>query len=269
MLWGCVDTSPPMAADKPADAGVLDAALGPIKPPMAAAVDEVSVGTAPARAGAGGSNTRPPMAAGGSAPRPSAADAGSPPTPASTSQVPPATRAPSLPGQLVISELMIDPATLSDSNGEWIELYSAASEPFDLRGCELDDGGKSAHAIATSLRIEPHAYITIARSTQPGFTPSFVSSLSLTNSADSVALRCAGVEIDRVRYDKSAGYAIESGASLALDRSHLDAVDNDRADSWCASRDSYGPERGTPGRENPSCSSPSEEDAGEPHPDDD
>jgi hypothetical protein len=264
LLWSCVDTSPPMAAGAVIDAGMLDAALGPVKPPLAAAASPVSGGVSSA-----GSAAKPPQPslAGGAAPPPpmAAGDAG---MPATTPARAPALHAPSQPGQLVITELMIDPATLSDTNGEWIELYNTSHEPFDLRGCELDDGGKSPHAVATSLRIEAHGYITIARSTQPGFPPSYVATLSLTNSADTVALRCGGVEIDRVRYDKSAGYALESGASLALDAAHLDAGDNDRADVWCASRDSYGPERGTPGQENPSCSA-SEDDAGEPDPDDD
>lgn len=259
LLCSCVDTSPPMAAGAPLDAGAPDAALGPLKPPLAPAVTTVSIGIATA-----GSAAKPPQpsAAGGEASPPMAANDAGTPAPA------PTLHAPSQPGQFVITELMIDPATLSDSEGEWIELYNTTRDTFDLRGCELDDGGKSAHAIATSLRVEPHAYLTIARSTQPGFAPSYVATLSLTNSADTVALRCAGIEIDRVRYDKSAGYPIEPGASLALDPAHLDATDNDRADVWCASSESYGPERGTPGRANPSCSA-GQDDAGEPDPDDD
>lgn len=259
LLWSCVDTSPPMATGAPSDAGTFDAALGPVKPALEPAVSVVSVGGS--SAGAAAKPPQPSAAGSAGSPPMAADDAGAPPRT-------PALHAPARAGQLVITELMIDPATLSDSNGEWIELYNMAADPFDLRGCELDDGGKSAHAIATSLRIEPRAYITIARSTQPGFPPSYVATLSLTNSADTVALRCGGIEIDRVRYDKAAGYALESGASLALDPAHLDAVDNDGAEVWCSSRDSYGPERGTPGQENPSCSA-SEDDAGEPQPDDD
>ncbi|MEY4578214.1 MAG: hypothetical protein RL701_2917, partial [Pseudomonadota bacterium] len=54
-------------------------------------------------------------------------------------------------------------------------------------------------------------------------------------------------------YDKAAGYTWASGASLSLDAERLDARSNDSASAWCAGRDSYGPELGTPGRSNPAC----------------
>jgi hypothetical protein len=174
---------------------------------------------------------------------------------------------PSKHGELVISELMIDPKSSSDTAGEWFELYNPNDYELDLRGCEIDDGGKSPHALALSLRAKPHAYVTIARQHGPGFTPDGTASLSLTNSADSLALRCAGVELDRVSYDKAAGYPVTSGASLALDPGRLDATQNDVAEAWCAGSTSYGPELGTPGGANPPCAAQNSDgdgDAGEP-----
>jgi len=156
-------------------------------------------------------------------------------------------------GDLVISELMVDPKTSTDNEGEWLELYNASGKELELRGCELDDGSKTPHALAQSVRIGSAAYLTLARHPAPGFTPGAVVALSLSNNMDSVAVRCGGVEIDRVSYDGRAGSELHSGASLALDPGSLGATQNDAPSAWCAGRMSYGPELGSPGRPNPPC----------------
>ena len=165
----------------------------------------------------------------------------------------PHTAAPTRAGDLVITELMIDPKTLTDNEGEWIELYNATSAELELRECELDDGSKSPHVISQAVRIGQGGYITLARQAMPGFMPSLVMPLSLTNSQDTVAVRCHGVEIDRVSYDARAGSAVQSGASLSLDPGQQSAQQNDQLSAWCAAASSYGPELGSPGQPNPAC----------------
>ncbi|MET0385970.1 MAG: lamin tail domain-containing protein [Polyangiales bacterium] len=251
--------------------------MGSAKPPLAPAAGSAAPTTplAPITSqtpsAAGGRAPLPPprpnVDAGTSLLPPTAADAGLsapflPPSDAPPSAEPaPATPAeataplPGSPGEIVITELLIDPASTGDSAGEWLELYNPHSHELELRGCEVDDGGKTPHAIEQSLRLLPHAYVTLARPGVTGFTPSAAIALSLTNRADTVALRCLGVEIDRVSYDAASGFAIESGRSLTLDPERLDASQNDAADAWCAAQESYGPEHGSPGVANPPCHS--------------
>jgi hypothetical protein len=154
------------------------------------------------------------------------------------------------PGDLVITELMIDPKALSDTQGEWIELYNASEATLELRDCQLDDGAKSLHDIPAAL-VEPGAYFTLAREAEPGFVADLVVPLSLTNSADSVAIICRGQEIDRVSYD--AEFAIKAGVSLALDPEQLDASANDLAGAWCQGSVEYATDLGSPGQANSSC----------------
>jgi hypothetical protein len=156
------------------------------------------------------------------------------------------------PGDLIISELMIDPKALSDAEGEWIELYNATDATLELRGCQLDDGAESLHEIPAVL-VEAGAFLTIAGEAEPGFSADLLVPLSLTNSADSVAILCQGLEIDRVSYDKAAEFAIAPGLSLALDPAELDAHANDAASAWCAGMDAYATDLGSPGQPNPSC----------------
>jgi hypothetical protein len=63
-------------------------------------------------------------------------ETGSPPV--DTGPAPP--RAPAS-GDLVIAELMIDPSTEPDEDGEWIELVSTAAERLDWSGLSLADDG--------------------------------------------------------------------------------------------------------------------------------
>lgn len=156
------------------------------------------------------------------------------------------------PGDLIISELMIDPKALTDAEGEWIELYNATDAMLELRDCQLDDGAESLHEIPAVL-VESGAFLTIAGEPKPGFSADLIVPLSLTNSADSVAIVCRGHEIDRVSYDKAAEFVIAPGVSLALDPGQLDADANDAPGAWCAGTDAYATDLGSPGQANPSC----------------
>ncbi|MEY4581771.1 MAG: hypothetical protein RL701_6474, partial [Pseudomonadota bacterium] len=251
-LAACVDTerlpTPSKDNSAPLDAGLAawSEPRGSAKPEVAAPLSVSAGSSAHERvdASAAAGNGQPvvaaasmqPSAAGmGMAMAAFAAGTGGAVVPAAS---PPALPLPTRTGELVITELMIDPKMLSDSAGEWFELYNPNTYELDLRGCEIDDGAKNRHELTTSLRAPAQRYITIARQSTPGFAPDGVAPISLGNSADSVALRCAGVEIDRVSYDKAAGYTWASGASLSLDAERLDARSNDSASAWCAGRDS-------------------------------
>jgi len=163
-------------------------------------------------------------------------------------------------GQLVVSELMSNPSALRDDDGEWVELYNPSpDESVALDGCALDDGA-ALRALMDGLRVPPLGFIAFARSAQVGFVPAQLISVSLGNSADTLALSCAGTVIDRVSY--GAGFPLLAGASMSLDVAALDAGANDAASAWCAGRtpDAIG-ELGTPGEANPPCG---EDDAGTP-----
>jgi hypothetical protein len=269
----CVDTQAAKGthAASSADAG-LDAAdswSGPVKPPTAPASGPGAApvpsligavaGSAGAHAAGAGTSARDSGSAGSSSPPIAIPPSGSQ-LPAAPPTAAPRTPMPSQVGQLVITEIMVDPKTLSDTEGEWFELKNITNGVLDLQGCMLDDGAKQPHSIAAKLLVQPQGYATIARNDHPGFKPSYVETLSFTNTADVIALRCGDLEIDRVAYDKAAGFPVLAGASLSLDRDSVDAQANDRADSWCAGSQSYGPELGTPGAPNPAC--PTHLDAG-------
>ena len=163
-------------------------------------------------------------------------------------------------GDVVITEIMVDPAAVSDTAGEWFELHNpSASDALDLGGCGIDSGEASLHAIAAPFVLMPGAYAVIARSADAGFVPDLIASLSLTNSADVLGIVCGGTTIDRVSYGP--GFPLAAGKSMSLDPG-AGAQDNDFGAAWCLAQSSFGSDFGTPGAPNPPCDDAADAGAG-------
>ena len=156
-------------------------------------------------------------------------------------------------GDLVITELMVDPGNLDDSEGEWIEIYNpSATESYLLRDCVLSDNGGESHTIADILIINPDQSMVLGRSDTaiPGGPDYVYSSFILTNTEDEVILTCAGTEVDRVEYD--AEFNLQTGVSFQLDY-NLYSGDNNDVASWCHSTEAFLVDLGSPGELNTTC----------------
>jgi hypothetical protein len=163
------------------------------------------------------------------------------------------------PGEIVITEIMSNPAAVADTAGEWFELHNpSASQALDLGGCSVEDGAAKPHALPAPFVIDKREFVVVGRGAEAGFAPDLMLSFSLGNTADTLVLRCDGREIDRVAYGE--GFPLAAGASMALDPA-ASADDNDAAGAWCLGQADYGGDRGTPGSANPACDS-AETDAG-------
>ena len=63
---------------------------------------------------------------------------------------------------VIINELMIDPAKVYDSRGEWIELYNSGDLPANLLGWTLSDDARDRFVLP-SIDIAPGQYLVLAR----------------------------------------------------------------------------------------------------------
>ena len=118
---------------------------------------------------------------------------------------------------LLISEVMANPAALSDSLGEWFELYNPTDSVINLRGLDLRDDGSNLHRFETDLLIPPQQYLTLARSATPGFAPDYVyDNFTLANSADEIVFHDGLVEL--LRLDYGSGF---SSAGRSRELRHL------------------------------------------------
>lgn len=157
-------------------------------------------------------------------------------------------------GDVVITEFMADPQVLSDSEGEWFELYNPTNETWNLEGCLIEDLDSDSHTVASSVVVPPATYITLAKSATPGFGPDYVygSQFDLANGEDEIIITCGGNEIANILISTVAGFpsSMPTGASLSLLRDKIDETDNDQGANWCPSTADYNGDNGTPGGPN-------------------
>ncbi len=163
-------------------------------------------------------------------------------------------------GSLVITEIMQNPSEVSDSDGEYFEVYNASAEAIDLNGFVILDDGSDSHVIAESVVVPAGGYAVLGpnadMSTNGGVMVDYAygGGWFLSNSSDEVLVSCDGTVIDAVRYDNGFTFPDPNGASMSLNPDFLNAVDNDEGANWCESNTTYGDgDQGTPGAANDAC----------------
>ena len=102
---------------------------------------------------------------------------------------------------LLISEVMANPAALSDARGEWFELYNPTNETINLREITIGDDANDRHRIESDLLVLPGEYLTLARYLDPGFIPDYVyDDFTLGNSDDEIIFSDGVAELLRLEY---------------------------------------------------------------------
>ncbi|MDP6932189.1 MAG: MopE-related protein [Myxococcota bacterium] len=159
-------------------------------------------------------------------------------------------------GDLVLTEIMVDPADCGDFKAEYFEIYNSTASPVNLQGLELDIASGSSETVDETAVIGPGDYAVVARrpsATQcHGLDADALTDIKLANGGDVLSIGYGSTTFDEVDYG---GWTVPSGASLALDPDSVDASDNDDEDSWCAATStiSGATDLGTPGVANDSC----------------
>ncbi|NDV62891.1 hypothetical protein G0Q06_10550 [Puniceicoccales bacterium CK1056] len=189
-----------------------------------------------------------------------AGDLGTPGSANDTCAPPPLGVADLSPGDLVITEIMQNPAVVSDSQGEWFEVYNATGSVVDLSGLGIFDNFASGFTVSGSLIVAAGDYVVFGINGDPvinGGAPvdyAYGAIFPLSNAGDTIILSYNLVEIDRVDYDGGFAFPDPSGASISLDPTKLDALQNNSGSSWCTATSQYGAgDFGTPGSANGGC----------------
>ena len=178
------------------------------------------------------------------------------------------------PGDIVITEIMKDPSFVSDTYGEWFEVYNTTVTPIDLNNWVIRDQPGTSQNLVTiigSVIVPAGGYITLGKSgvTDPmdaayngGVTHDYVydSTFVMFNASDEVILDAPDgvggfITIDEVFYT-DADFPDVTGVSFQLDPGSLTEVANDTGSNWCESTTSYGGgDLGTPATVNVVCPS--------------
>ncbi len=163
-----------------------------------------------------------------------------------------------LAGEIVITEIMVNPEAVSDTNGEWVEIYNSTNRSLLLNGLILKDAGSNKHTLNSSSQLVmlPGAYWILAKNadslTNGGVRVDYAySSFTLANTEDQIILCLADESlIDQVVYES--GWPVVSGASMELHPGFSTSLANDQVTNWHLAQTVFGAgDLGSPGRMNP------------------
>jgi len=166
--------------------------------------------------------------------------------PDSGTTLPIAPRTPRVHGEVIVTELMLDPTLLTDTVGEWIELHNTTSTDLELAGCTISDD-RSDDFVLAPLLVLAGGYVVLGRTSQAApVVDQVYSGMVLANTTDEVVITCGDLLIDRLAY--GTGFPRHAGKTMQLDASAVDHASNDMALRWCD-----GVDAGTPGAANLPC----------------
>jgi hypothetical protein len=167
------------------------------------------------------------------------------------------------PGDVVFSEMMVNPEVVDDEIGEWIELYNTSDYPVDLAGYSFHDDDIDIWILGTII-VPANEYVVLCAELDPtrnGGVPCDAwfyrdwegDGLALANREDELVLtRADGVEIDWLHYDEN---WFTTAVATGVDPDFLEGGANNDGGNWCDQTTIISPmvEPGTPGYENDHC----------------
>jgi hypothetical protein len=167
-------------------------------------------------------------------------------------------------GELIVTEIMYNPDVVSDTAGEWLELYNSGASTLNLNGWGIQDYGTDSFTISEDVIVQPGDYVVLCKNSDSALNGGIAcdyqySSFTLGNTADAVVVLNPDAEvIDEAAYDVSIEpwkSLNKPGYSLQLDPSHYNSADNDNGAYWCNALEPLASgDFGTPGGANSDCS---------------
>jgi hypothetical protein len=150
---------------------------------------------------------------------------------------------------------------LSDTEGEWLELFNHSSQSINLQNLILGRDDANRHTISDSIVIHPGEYFVLERTETATAFSGYVygSGILLPNTGGILYIWNEGTETEpgalifSLDYS-AAGFPSLTGQSLSLDPNRLNAAEAVLGSSWCAATSVYDTgDSGTPGSVNDVC----------------
>lgn len=159
------------------------------------------------------------------------------------------------PGDVVVNEIMQNPAAVTDANGEYFELYNVTDAEIDINGWIIKDDGSDSHTIDSGgpLTISAHGYLVLGRNEDSGTNGGYAadydySGFILGNDDDEIILMEGDTVIDSVAYDGGPNFPDPTGKSMELKHPGLN---NNVGSNWAEATTTFGDgDCGTPGAQN-------------------
>jgi lamin tail-like protein len=162
-----------------------------------------------------------------------------------------------VPGNLVITEVMANPATAGvEQSKEWFEVPNTSIYALQLDGMVVTVGA-STFTVPAGVSIPSGGYFVFASSNVtadnaglPRVDVVYGSAFTLSNTNLTLTLSMGATMLDSVSFSTST-----DGASLTLAVSKQDVTSNDNIANWCTSTNTYGDgtQKGSPGSADAAC----------------
>jgi hypothetical protein len=142
-------------------------------------------------------------------------------------------------GDLVITEIMFNPAFGSDSSSEWVEIWNASGGSVNINGLIVMETGGSDGEVTEDVIIAASSYMVLAVGDGTSFAytsfvpDAFYGSLAFGNGGDEISLWAEGLQVDWAPSYGDDTLSFSAGESFQLDYMFEDAVSNDILSNWC------------------------------------
>ena len=136
---------------------------------------------------------------------------------------------------IIINEIMQNPAAVSDEVGEWFEIFNNSNEIINLNGFIIRDEGSDSHTINQEFNLDPFSFAVLGRNSNQevngGVSIAYeYTGIALANGADEILLiDPLGFTVDSIAYDGGSSWPDPTGASMAL----IDInSENEQSENW-------------------------------------
>jgi PKD repeat protein/endonuclease/exonuclease/phosphatase family metal-dependent hydrolase len=141
---------------------------------------------------------------------------------------------------LVIAEIMQNPMAVSDSDGEWFEVYNPTNASIDMNGWTIKDDDSDSHLISSSVIVPAKGFATLGIKNNTSINGNYIcdyqySGFFIANGADEIVLIAPDgtTEVDRVVYDGGPNWPDPTGSSMVFTGTASD--DNNDFSFWITS----------------------------------
>jgi hypothetical protein len=132
-------------------------------------------------------------------------------------------------GDLVISEVFLDPSGSADSKRYWVELYVASSQGVDLNGLTFkaeggEDEAKVAQIDSTAcISVQPSTYIVVGADADPTLNGALITKAVAAGLSFATSFKDVGGTLTLTRYD------LDSQSDLVIDAAQIPPRQSDKS----------------------------------------
>lgn len=136
---------------------------------------------------------------------------------------------------IIINEIMQNPAAVSDEVGEWFEIFNNSNEIINLNGFIIRDEGSDSHTINQEFNLDPFSFAVLGRNSDQevngGVSIAYqYTGIALANGSDEIILIDPfGFTVDSIAYDGGSSWPDPTGASMSLININYE---NEQAENW-------------------------------------